>query len=312
MNNSVALIESLRSCAQAPPSEVLMNRMLQMAQLFDSSSPCDTRGINIFNFHAETEGVFSAFDMIDVQRDNRLIDYQSMRAHLAWCSRAFCRDARLYLVSGEPPPPCVEATDAVSVQMDVDRSAIMLERVIAMCAYVHSQAFHADTVFLDTDAFPNSELARVFDADFDIGVTYRHDPHVMPLNEGVIFASARNVPAVCRFFLGYLGTFERLIASDRVRDYYGGIGHWRGGQLSLNVLALPARWPLVADATLEGTRLAYFACDEFNYSPDSAMEPEQVAALLPSKRIIHIKGQNKRHFLTAQDHAYRRLAAMTM
>lgn len=310
MSDPLPLIDALRSERSAAPSPTLTERVLRLKRLFDSSSiPNDRAGIRLFNFHARAEDSCSAFDMIDVTRDNRLIDYQAMRRHLIWCAEEFCKGSVIYLVSDPDTPQFYRSDFIVNLIVDIDPYAIMLERVIAMCAYVHSGAFRTDTVFLDTDAFPNSDLAMIFDGVFDIGLTYRFDRQVMPLNEGVIFASSRNLAAVQAFFRAYLAIFEQLQAAPVIKEHYGSIAHWRGGQLSLNVLALPVAWPLVADENVAGARVKFFRCEEFNYSPDCDLDPDEVEDILADKRIIHVKGQNKRHFLTARRHALGRLPA---
>src|SRR3546814_15352353 len=86
----------------------------------------------------------------------------------------------------------------------------MYERVVAISAFVQSRAFASDTAFLDSDAFVNLPLAPLFRLPFDVAVTYRNDPGLMKINEGVIFASPRRGLAARGFFRRYLATYEAL------------------------------------------------------------------------------------------------------
>ena len=265
--------------------------------------------MNIFTFHVDCHPECAVIDVIDSKRDNAQIDYAAMQLHLIWSAYEHCVDPRIYVVS-DHARPIVSRGEPQLIALEVDARRLMFERVLAMCAYVHSTAFDRDTAFLDTDAFPNAPLEEVFERGFDVALTYRHGANLMPLNEGVIFASARNVEAVRAFFLEYLATFERLESSPHVRSFYGSIAAWRGGQLSLNVVGLPREWA-GGDASIMqgGARIDLLPCAVYNYSPDNEVDlPPDLPDLLSGKVVVHIKGQDKRHFWTLRHYATRESA----
>lgn len=166
----------------------------------------------------------------------------------------------------------------------------MYERVRAMCAYAHSAAFNSPTVFLDGDAFVNTDLTRIFKAIPDIAVTYRHHPGLMPINEGVIFANPTE--GARAFFRAYLATYENLAKVPEIVDYYGDIKRWRGGQLSLNALTCPLGVPSEVDR-LETSRyvVGYLPCHVWNFSVE--MDQSYSKADLDAKAVIHLKGGRK-------------------
>jgi hypothetical protein len=302
--NVIDLIALAREDRHTTISDGVLRRLDSFRRAFDAQRRSGAGSLNIFTFHAECHPECAVIDVVDSKRDNSKIDYMLMQQHLIWSAYEYCIDPCIYVVSENAR--CVESRGApVRVALDIDARRLMFERVLAMCAYVHSKAFIRNTAFLDTDAFANAPLERVFERGFDVGLTYRHGENLMPLNEGVIFASARNVESVRRFFLKYLATFERLESNEHVRRYYGSIAAWRGGQLSLNVVGLPREWAGRETTTMEGSvRIDLLPCAVFNYSPDNEADlPPDLPALLNGKVVVHIKGQNKRHFHALRRHA---------
>jgi hypothetical protein len=57
---------------------------------------------------------------------------------------------------------------------------------------------------------------------------------MMPVNEGVIFACPGR--GALQFFNAYVATYEALSKNSLIRENYGDLKRWRGGQLSLNVV----------------------------------------------------------------------------
>jgi hypothetical protein len=163
----------------------------------------------------------------------------------------------------------------------------MYQRVIAMLEYVEAD-LPEPVVFLDSDAFLNQDIRHIFDGDWDIGVTYRHNMG-MHLNEGVIFANNKRPDAVRSFFQAYLDTYHRLIDDPDIQAKYQNIKRWRGGQLSLNTLACPQGLPNALDyQEIAGARVAYFPCFRWNFSCERIV-PEE----LDTKAIVHLKGARK-------------------
>lgn len=181
--------------------------------------------------------------------------FHSLVTHQAAMVKKFCPGARHIVARGD---------DGID----------MFARAQAMHDFVLSSAFDAPTVFLDNDAFPNADLAPVFDQIQHVGLTVRDTPGLMPVNEGVIFA--RPTEETRGFFLTYFHVFHalyHLMPEEKCT--------WWGGQTALNMLAGPAQ-----------DRITLLPCDTYNYSPD---EP-QPRAVLDSKAVLHLKGPRKALF----------------
>lgn len=208
----------------------------------------------------------------DVKMDQSKYDYEPIVAHAVARGRALRVDGSLYAFNPLEP---------------------MYERCRAMCAYVHSQAFNSPTVFLDGDAFVNTDLNPIFKTIRDVAVTYRNDPGLMPINEGVIFA--KPTEGTRKFFRAYLATYENLAKVPEIIEYYGsnpGIKRWRGGQLSLNALTCPPGVPSEMDRIqVAGCSVQYLPCETWNFSLD--LHKPYAPRELDTKAILHQKGDRK-------------------
>ncbi len=227
-----------------------------------------------FCYHVPVPPSHSRIDYADVRMDQGAFDYDALLDQ--WKKAAEKFGAEWYLHRGYPGL--------------TDTAAPMYERVREMKKYVSGPWFDQPTVFLDSDAFLNADIRHIFDGDFDIGVTYRHN-FGMALNEGVIFANNRNPDAVRSFFRAYLAKYDELCADPRVLEQYNGnIKRWRGGQLSLNAVANPLGLPSALDVReCAGARVAYFPCWKWNFPVDRVDATE-----LDTKAVLHLKGQRKK------------------
>jgi hypothetical protein len=222
-----------------------------------------------FTYHVPVPPEHSRIDYPDVRMDQGAFDYRALLSHWELAASMFNADPYIEHRSPNPAEP-------------------MYQRARAMLAYVTQYLAHAPTVFLDSDAFLNQDISHIFDGDFDIGVTYRHNMG-MHLNEGVIFANNKRPDAVRSFFQAYLGTYHRLIDDPEIQAKYQNIKRWRGGQLSLNTLACPQGLPNALDyQEIAGARVAYFPCWKWNHPVDRVDHAEW-----DTKAILHLKGARK-------------------
>jgi len=292
------IVDHARSCLCPEPSESMSRTVAQYQAAFDEActdDPGDT--LNIFVFHVAVPESHRVINYVDVQHDHGAFDYSKLASHFLWAGSTFNRDVRVYFVTNETCPAPIGLQRGVTVvKLATDPAAPMLERVIAMNAYVKSRAFSRDTVFLDTDAYPNRSLKSVFKRRFDIGVTYRTTSGYMPVNEGVIFCSRRNEEAVRRFFSAYLGTYENLMRDAVITEYYGDIKRWRGGQLALNAVGCPqmSLRDLKSTKSFEscGSQVALLPCNTFNFWVTRALGAG--ARSWDRKFVLHLKGDSKR------------------
>jgi hypothetical protein len=222
-----------------------------------------------WTYHVPVPPEHSRVDYADVRMDQGKFDYEALLS--VWLSLAarYGNPARICRTSNDPSSP-------------------MYERVAAMLRYVEED-FTEPTVFLDSDAFLNADIGHIFDSDWDIGVTYRHNME-MCLNEGVIFANNKRPDAVRAFFRAYLAKYDELCRDEAVlARYSGNIKRWRGGQLSLNAIACQHGLPSALDRReVAGAVVAYFPCFKWNFACDR-VEPRE----LDTKAIVHLKGGRK-------------------
>lgn len=247
--------------------------------------------INVFTYHTRVNEDYQPIQTFDIKGlDHRKFDYDYILAYFSHAAAAILPGCNVILVTDgtSPVPPGHRFTHVV--RLDVSKDEPMYERVRAMAAYVNSSAFTATTLFLDSDAFVGQDFRAVLAQDFDIAVTFR--PNLgMVLNEGVQAASHLRPDKVRAFYNGYLATYEALAQDPDVQARYPhGIKRWRGGQLSLNSVAWDGAFPAEDEIReLDGTRILYLSCDDYNYKPG---QTDGLRSLLP-KQVVHFKGGSK-------------------
>jgi hypothetical protein len=268
-------------------------RLAQFQAAFDAAPvPATPPSAICFAFHASVPQAEAAVKYRDVAIDHSKFDYDRIVRHCIAAALAAQPGARFILATDAQFLSDLSHPALTIVRLPLDAASPMYERVVAMCAFVRSRHFTAPTAFLDSDAFLNAPIANLFQGHFDIGATYRPDPGLMPINEGVIFANSRNKDLVRGFFAGYLGTYDRLCQNATVVGYYGNVKRWRGGQLSLNALTCPPGVPSELDsAKAFGARVRYYPCATFNFSIE--LDRPYTARQFDMKAVLHLKGPRK-------------------
>lgn len=286
----IALARTERSSEIEPTTRA---RLAAFQAAFDAAPAALRPASQIcFAFHSSVPQAESAIKYRDISIDHGKFDYERIVQHCIAAALAVGDNVRFILATDDAFLPNLSHPRLTIVRLPLDLASPMYERVIAMCAFAHSRQFDAPTAFLDSDAFLNLSLDGLFSAPFDIGATYRSDPGLMPINEGVIFANYRNPAAVRSFFSGYLGTYDRVARNATVVGYYGNVKRWRGGQLSLNALTCPPGVPSELDAADSfGAVVRYYPCTAFNFSIE--MDRPYTARQLDGKAVLHLKGPRK-------------------
>jgi hypothetical protein len=290
LDSLIAIARSERSGEIAPATAA---RLTQFQAAFDAApAPAGQPAAICFAFHASVPQAEAAVKYRDVAIDHSKFGYDRIVRQCIAAAVAAQPGARFILATDDQFLSGLSHPSLTIVRLPLDAASPMYERVIAMCAFVRSRQFNAPTAFLDSDAFLNAPIASLFQGHFDIGATYRSDPGLMPINEGVIFANSRNKDLVRGFFSGYLGTYDRLCGNAAVTSYYGNIKRWRGGQLSLNALTCPPGIPSELDsAKAFGARIRYYPCSTFNFSIE--LDRSCSARELDAKAVLHLKGPRK-------------------
>ena len=288
------LIDYCRQFVQ-PNAELASDAMpMKYVEIFDSHLPDlnNDHKINIFTFHTSVPESASKISLPDVAVDHGAIDYDVICEEMVRSALAFQPDAHVFFVTDTDTMPGLEHPRVSVIRLPLEREFPMYERVQAMWAYAHSSLYQKPTVFLDSDAFINKDISWVFHKDMDLALTYRGGG-LMPINEGVFFANAKDTEAVARFFDQYLSVYRCLLRDPVVRETYGDVRRWRGGQLSLNAVACPLGLPSSLDvASFKGAKIDYHPCSELNFSFDYDIT-ELSEDELSSKTIIHLKGSRK-------------------
>ena len=289
LDSLISIARSERSGEIAPATAA---RLAQFQAAFDAAAEPAGAPALCFAFHSSVPQAEAAVKYRDVAIDHSKFDYDRIVRHCIAAALAAQPGARFILATDSQFLSDIEHPSLTIVRLPLDQANPMYERVIAMCAFVRSRQFNAPTAFLDSDAFLNAPIANLFQGHFDIGATYRPDPGLMPINEGVIFANSRNKDLVRAFFAGYLGTYDRLCGNAAVTGYYGNIKRWRGGQLSLNALTCPQGVPSALDsAKAFGARIRYYPCSTFNFSIE--MDRPYTPRQLDTRAVLHLKGPRK-------------------
>jgi hypothetical protein len=292
----------MRSCKQvvcyakklvgAELSWTMQESLTSYIEIFNKFAISPTSDICIFSYHVETPPSHRVIDYVDVKHDHGAFNYCKLISHFVWSGLTFNVRAGIFFVTNDSWHMPVKHKNLTTVRLPVSDTAPMFERVKAMTAYVYSSAFQRDTVFLDSDAFPNREIKPVFAQKFDVGVTYRTTPGFMPINEGVIYCSVQDRDSVRRFFSAYLATYENLIADQEIQKYYGDIKRWRGGQLALSALASPNECMAeMSHFERAGVRIGLLPCTNFNHTVTQPI-PRR-GWRLNDKYVLHLKGKNK-------------------
>jgi hypothetical protein len=271
-------------------------RIADLARRFDAAvAGQPAPPLTVVIYHLSLPDQHRRIDYVDIQADQGAIDYRGVLQHGFAMARGFHPGCRILYLTGMEDDTGFVPPDVTVVRLPLDPGWLMYERVVAANAYLASAAFTGPTVFLDSDAFANAPLERIFDLGFDVAVTYRDARGLMPLNEGVIFADRRkrgSGAGAAAFFRRYLGTYEALCDSPQVKEVYGDIRRWRGGQLSLNGAAMAIGTLSDLDCRdIDGARLRYLSCDDYNYFIRDS-EP-QSKFQLKRKYVLHLKGPSK-------------------
>ena len=151
-------------------------------------------------------------------------------------------------------------------------------------------------VFVDPDIVFQHGMEHVFEAEFDIGLTWRDNlgqlSENMPFNAGVVFA--RNNVGGRRFF---------EMAYNMLTTAPEQIKKWYGDQLAMYDIFGKARYKYRGESDIifnTGNEILFklFPCDEYNYSPQGdemyrAMNNGEnclTIERLMAKKVVHFKG----------------------
>lgn len=170
------------------------------------------------------------------------------------------------------------------INYTVRRAKMMFDRMVAQFEFVQAYDFSLPILLVDSDILINSPLDPVFQHDFDIGLTWRHD-FKMPINGGIIILNNRRPDAIRRFFSLY-----HEIYSKKYADH----ADWYGDQYALrDCIGMTAEEMASHHGMIEvqGCRILLLPCEQYNFSPNNSVST--IASRYMDKFVLHFKGERK-------------------
>lgn len=181
--------------------------------------------------------------------------------------------------------------DVSLVYPDVELHRPMYYRAKTYNTLVQGGCLQGTVVFMDSDAVVLQSMEQLPESiDFDVAVTQRFAPNLMPINEGVIIAKLATQTTI-NFFAHYMGIYE-LIKNDAVIKSICGndLMRWRGGQLSLNAILTGGK--MKTHMSSDDLRLKILDCHRFNRAVSSIAEVEDLLKQ-GETYVAHMKGKAK-------------------
>ena len=172
-----------------------------------------------------------------------------------------------------------------------DSSKPMYNRVKTYNTLIQYNLLGENVIFMDSDVMilenPWDDLAKL---NFDVAVTYRFTPNLVPINEGVIYCRSKNKGSK-EFFAKYIRTYEKIKNNKIINDIVGtDLERWRGGQLSLNGICNAGRMITYRDSTED---IVFLPCDKFNRTIYGYSELQSIINE-NSSFLVHAKGNAKK------------------
>ncbi len=180
--------------------------------------------------------------------------------------------------------------DISLIYPNVERNRPMYYRAKTYNTIIQKKWIKNVVVFLDSDAIVLKDLADLpKKLNFNVGVTSRFAPNLMPVNEGVIIANAQSQDCI-KFFAHYMGTYETIKDDSFIKAITkNDLMRWRGGQLSLNAICEGIKFVDFRDS-LGGLKI--LPCNIYNYA---VRDKGEVNTLKDNRKVYvaHIKGKAK-------------------
>jgi tetratricopeptide (TPR) repeat protein len=223
------------------------------------------------------------------------VDYSELIAMSAASARRVMPQAKIVLLTDEATQFPDLVVDRL-IRQPANAQDVVYERTRMQLAYVASEAFDADSIFVDSDTLFHGDARIAFAREFDLAYTLRPGFELMPFNVGVVFARHTARDAVLRYLWLCLACYDYLDGLAPVREHYPeGIRRWWGDQL---VPAALVGWEhcsreLLHDgmnlAEIGGARIGFLPAATYNFDADDAAGADAFEGRL----ILHFKGARK-------------------
>ena len=199
-------------------------------------------------------------------------------------------DAEIVLCTDKNFGKKINDENVTLIYPDVERNRPMYYRAKTYNTIVQKKWIKNVVVFLDSDAIVLKDLESLpKKLNFDVGVTSRFAPNLMPINEGVIIANAESQECI-NFFAHYMGTYEAIKDDKKIQAVTkNDLMRWRGGQLSLNSICGGIKLVDFRDSL---DRIKILPCSIFNYAVRDKSEVQDLKEQ-GKVYVAHIKGKAK-------------------
>jgi hypothetical protein len=243
----------------------------------------DPASIDIVAFHADLPAAPSGI--------HEKTDYMAVLA-LSFESAAIRapRARRILLTDDATAVPSGVKVDEV-VRFPIDRARLMYERMRVQASYLENRPMGRCSLLIDSDVVINRDPAPIFAEAFDVGLTWRTGLPNAPFNGGAIFVSSGRPGA--EFFIKARSCYDAFaddaaIAAAFPRD----LRSWWGDQFALALMVgyRPFAERKTHAALVDGIRVRFFPCDDYNYTIEARDYPTDFFA---PKFLVHFKGNRK-------------------
>lgn len=255
-------------------------------------TPKGNRPINFVIYHVpfdqDKNRSIESFDVPTI--DHSKIKHVELVRWTINAIRDVCKDAEVIICTNEAFGNALLDLKPTILIPEVETTRPMYYRVRTYNTIIQNQWLSGTTVFLDSDAIvlkDPRDLPKKL--NFNVGVTARYAPNLMPINEGVIITDS-NSDACHDFFAHYMGTYQLIKDDPLIQNITGNdLMRWRGGQLSLNAICNGNKMTDFRDSSHE---IKVLPCSKYNYSVSKKSE---VSSLRKQNKayIAHIKGKAK-------------------
>jgi len=220
------------------------------------------------------------------------IDYLAVAALSFEAAARRAPQARRVLLTDERTqvPQTIGAHEVVRQPIGLDR--LMYERMRVQEDYLAARPAERATVFMDVDIVTNRDPAGIFAEDFDVGLTWRIEHPDAPVNGGLIFVGPGERGLA--FFGAARRCYDALAADARLATLFErDLRAWWGDQLALGLMVGYRHFAaaLPPSMSVDGTRLRFLPCAEYNFTPDP--NGRDKPGLLASRFFLHFKGNRK-------------------
>ena len=179
---------------------------VELKALFKSreySADCTTFVIYHVPFDKNKNVNIRSFDVPTI--DHSRIDHTKLVSESIRRIHNVYKNARVILCTSPEFGLKLKDSGAEIIIPKVDKERPMYYRALTYNTLIQEDILSEKTVFIDSDALILRPLDEVFEfLNFDIAVTARFAPNLMPINEGVIMARGISTGAK-RFFAHYMG-----------------------------------------------------------------------------------------------------------